>query len=80
MNVVVHYWAYHDIDRANLADCARPGWGCWAYPSDRRAFEHWMETNCPLAECTPRFNSGDPMYTIHITNEEEATLFKLQWV
>lgn len=56
------------------------GWYCWAYPSDDRAFEEWMQGTCPKADITHRFNSGDPMYTVQLFNEKEALLFQLAWV
>jgi len=55
------------------------GWYCWVYPEDDRVFEDWMEANCPMAECTHRFNSGDPMYTVYIADEQECMIFKLRW-
>jgi len=38
-----------------------------------------MAKNCPTADCTHRFNSGDPMYTVYIRYDHEATLFQLRW-
>lgn len=55
------------------------GWYCWAYPEDDREFEEWMAENCPTAECTHRFNSGNPMYTVNIKEDKEATIFQLRW-
>jgi hypothetical protein len=55
------------------------GWYCWVYPADDAEFETWMQQNCPGAECTHRFNSGDPMYTVYIPDDAEAMLFKLRW-
>jgi len=73
MRVTVHHWQYNPVGSS------KQGWFCWAYPSDDREFEKWMKANCPTADWTHRFNSGDPMYTVLITNNEEATSFKLQW-
>ncbi len=56
------------------------GWYCWAYPDDGGDFVQWMKNNCPTADCTYRFNSGDPMYTIFIQSEREAMLFQLKWI
>jgi hypothetical protein len=39
-----------------------------------------MYNNCPTADVTHRFNSGDPMSTVHITDDQEATLFTLRWL
>jgi hypothetical protein len=67
------------------------GWHCWVYvypeqgitstPNIEEAFLAWMDTNMKgRFEADWRFNSGDPVYTIHITDEEDATLFKLRWL
>ena len=84
LKITVHHWEHH-----NGIDPINPGskwpmvlprsWTCWVYPSDDREFEQWMATNCPTAECTHRFNSGDPMYTVSIKDEQEATIFTLRW-
>jgi len=56
------------------------GWHCWAYPDDDGEFEAWMKANMKGEyDCTRRFNSGDPMTTVIIRNDEDATLFKLRW-
>jgi hypothetical protein len=39
-----------------------------------------MIINCPTADVIHRFNSGDPMFTVHITDDQEATLFILRWL
>lgn len=57
------------------------GWHCWVYSSSNFNFEEWMENNMKgVYDCTFRFNSGNPMHTVHITNDEDATLFKLTWM
>jgi len=38
-----------------------------------------MTNNCPGADVAFRLNSGDPMYTVHITDAREATAFALKW-
>jgi hypothetical protein len=85
LKVSVHHWEFH-----NGVDPINPGsqwpmvlprsWTCWVYPSDDREFEQWMHNNCPTADCTHRFNSGDPMYTVSIKDEQEATIFTLRWL
>ena len=55
------------------------GWYCWVYPADDEEFEAWMSVHCPTADCTRRFNSGDPMTTVYISDDAEAMLFKLMW-
>ena len=84
MKVRVFHWEFH-----NGVDPINPGsrwpmvpprsWTCWAYPDNDREFETWMAEHCPTAECTHRFNSGDPMYTVSITSDQEATIFQLKW-
>lgn len=86
LKVSIHYWRFEDGNT-----CPNPGsrwemepsprgWYCWAYPSDDRAFERWMKGTCPKADIAHRFNSGDPMYTVYIDDDREATLFQLAWV
>jgi len=58
---------------------SRRGWYCWVYPENDHEFESWMESNCPTADVTHRFNSGDPMYTVYISDDNEATIFYLKW-
>jgi hypothetical protein len=66
------------------------GWFCCVYPGDelrtdavsnRDAFSEWMKNNMngPY-EADYRFNSGNPMYTVFIKNDEDATIFKLRWM
>ncbi len=62
------------------------GWHCWVYPysddttsKDFDQFEQWLDENCPSADYTRRFNSGDPMLTVHITDKEDAAMFCLTW-
>lgn len=56
------------------------GWYCWAYPSNDQEFVEWMEKMCPTADVTHRFNSGNPMWTVYIKEDTEATLFQLKWM
>lgn len=57
------------------------GWHCWVYPANEVDFENWMDENMTdCYDCTFRFNSGNPMFTVHITDDEDATLFKLTWM
>lgn len=62
------------------ADPPPRGWYCWVYPADDQEFVEWMTKMCPTADCTHRFNSGDPMYTVNISDDKEATLFQLRWL
>lgn len=62
------------------------GWHCWVYPySDNNLgkefdeFEQWLAENCPSADYTRRFNSGNPMITVHIKTAEDAAIFRLTW-
>lgn len=56
------------------------GWYCSVYPENDDQFLRWMILNCPTAYVIHRFNSGDPMWTVHITEEAEAALFVLRWL
>ena len=83
---VVHHWSFHDgvtpINPGNqFGETVLPrGWTCWVYPTDNYKFEEWMKRMCPTADVTHRFNSGDPMYTVSITKDSEATAFQLMWM
>jgi hypothetical protein len=86
---LVHHWRFETgepeqvgksiIYPTGYREGAPRGWYCWVYPEDDRAFEEWMAKNCPTADCTHRFNSGDPMYTVYIKEDKEATIFQLKW-
>jgi len=57
------------------------GWSCWVYPEDNLDLEKWMKENMTGDfDCTFRFNSGDPMYTVFIKSDQDATAFKLRWM
>jgi hypothetical protein len=55
------------------------GYYCWMFTDDQGEFMEWMEQNCPSAECTPRFNSGNPMVQVYIKEDKDATLFQLKY-
>ncbi len=87
-NTLVHHWRFEDgklrsesfgSGISRTIDPIPRGWYCWVYPADDSDFEEWMEKNCPNVDFTFRFNSGDPMYTVYIKEEKEATLFQLKW-
>ena len=92
----VRHWKYNDgnswipeILRKNIADDTEfeqelVGWPCWVVadniPGDAE-FVTWMKNNMIGSyECDWRFNNGDPMYTVHIRSDEDATAFKLRWM
>lgn len=87
---LIRYWSFETgEDRQVFKSVVYPdgiqpgiprGWYCWAYPSDDGDFVSWMEQHCPKAEVTHRFNGGDPMFTVHIKDEHEATVFQLKWM
>jgi hypothetical protein len=57
------------------------GWFCWVFTSNYQEFEEWMQQNMVgKYDCTPRFNSGNPMTTVWIREDEDATKFKLKWM
>lgn len=86
----IHHWRFESGEPEYVGESkiypdgyrqgAPRGWYCWAYPSDDREFEQWMAKNCPTTECTHRFNSGNPMYTVFIKDEKEAMLFQLKFL
>jgi hypothetical protein len=86
VNTSVHHWRFDDGKTVPNPgsqwelDSPPQGWYCWVYPKDNFEFKSWMEKNCPTADCTPRFNSGDPMFTVYISDEKEATIFQLKWL
>jgi hypothetical protein len=92
---VVNHWRYEDGWRDTpqvfrSKDPSLPerefspeiiGWHCWVYPTDDQDFEGWMEQNMKgEVDVTHRFNSGNPMYTVMIKDDQDATLFKLTWM
>lgn len=73
-NVSVHHWRYED---GSTGDDVK-GWYCWVFESVDFSIRDWMEKNMKgKYDCTPRFNSGNPMHTILIRDEEDAAFFKL---
>ena len=87
----ISYWKYSDgwdeeynpitKSHTRMFSLSRVGWSCWAYPNDHYEFEQWMKENMsgPYS-CVRRFNSGDPMNTVWIATNQDATLFKLTWM
>ena len=89
----IRLWHYNnglrwipEILRKNICDDTEfeeelVGWHCWGYEGEGDNIEQWMKDNMTGEyECDFRFNSGDPMHTIHIKSAEDATLFKLRWM
>lgn len=86
--VHIHHWRYEDGSDGRLG--IDPGWYCWVYMpretimSDRtdcrNQFEAWVEEFLPSADIAWRFNSGDPMFTLYIADDAEATLFCSRWM
>jgi hypothetical protein len=89
--VVVHHWRYEDgwytvpaillkngkSERQFSEELV--GWHCWVYCKNHHEFIAWMAEHCPEADCIPRFNSGDPMVSVTITNKDEAAYFMLNF-
>jgi len=85
MKTLIHHWRFEDgVTAINPGNpfgetiCPR-GWYCWVYSEDNSEFEIWMARNCPTADIAHCFNSGDPMWTVYIKEDTEATLFNLKW-
>ncbi len=73
-DVVVQYWRCLTGQNPN-----KKSWFCWVYVQTKFNFQEWMDKYCPTAECTFRFNSGNPVYIVTISDEQEALLFQLKW-
>jgi hypothetical protein len=62
-------------------DGAARYWYCWVYlrgNDEHLMFEEWISSNLTTADkATRRFNSGNPMTEVTITDESRAMLFKL---
>ena len=96
MRVLVRHWRYddgwHEIpltlrDKNGVMTSHKMfnkdlvGWHCWVTPTEDSEFEEWMLQNMTgKYDCTFRFNSGNPMFTVLISDPEDATLFKLTWM
>jgi hypothetical protein len=85
MKTLIHHWRFEDgVTPSNPGNpfgetiCPR-GWFCRVYAKDNGEFEPWMTRNCPTADISHHFNSGDPMWTVYIKDDAEATLFNLKW-
>lgn len=79
----VYYWRYDDgtSTPGKIFDTDVIGWHCWAYDDNDNEVTEWMMKNMKgRYTCIRRFNSGNPMHTIHITDPEDATFFKLTWL
>jgi hypothetical protein len=82
----IHHWRFEDGKKVPNPESQFPmdppprGWYCWVYTDDWDEFLSWMAKNCPAADCAQRFNSGDPMITVYIKEDREATLFQLRWL
>lgn len=55
-------------------------WVCRAFANDYDMFAEWMDIHCPTAAWVYRYNSGNPAFSINISDEDEATIFKLTWI
>jgi len=56
------------------------GWFCTVYAEDDDHFEAWMlEHMKGEYDITRRFNSGNPMSTVWIKEDEDAMFFRLVW-
>ena len=81
----IQYWRFEDgvtpVNPGNRFGEMIPerGWYCWVYPTDDHEFVEWMNRMCPTADVTYRFNSGDPMFTVYISDDSECMIFKLRW-
>ena len=76
----IYHWRKLD-ERDRYAD--DKGWYCWVYtdsPEELSDFRNWCENHLTDEdEFIYRFNSGSPMTTVHIVDEDRAMLFKLTY-
>jgi hypothetical protein len=85
MKLSIQHWRFETGDREDSVgnlwkhDPIPRGWYCWVYSDDSHEFMEWMKQHCPTSDCTHRFNSGNPMTTVYIKDDAEATLFNLKW-
>ena len=78
----IQYWRNIADDPIDHRGDNTIGYFCWAYAA-RSEFdlEKWMEDHFQgKFECTLRFNSGDPMYSVWIEQDIDATLFCLTFM
>lgn len=86
LEIYVQHWRHEDgvphgdIEWSTRTDPIPAGWYCWCFPNDNYEFEVWMRANCPTADITKRFNSGNPMFQTYISSEKEAAIFTLRWL
>jgi hypothetical protein len=82
----IQHWRFEDgetipnLDSKWKSEAPPRGWYCWVYTNDHSEFIEWMGRNCPSADCTSRFNSGNPMVQTYIKDDKDATLFQLRWL
>lgn len=82
----VQHWRFEDGNTCPNpgsrwpADPPPRGWYCWVYAADDAEFSDWMSRMCPTADVVHRFNSGNPMHTVYIKEDAEATVFRLRWM
>jgi hypothetical protein len=91
----IRHWRYDDgrekafdrktntwVDLGEVDDRNR-GWHCWVYLDDefeRRRFHNWLTLHVRRGyEAISRFNSGNPMTTLIINDDDEAMKFKEYW-
>lgn len=94
MMVKIQHWHYDDGMRfipeiirrvgesSHEYDEEFKGWHCWVYVDDEghKEFCKWLKTCKGDYEFDWRFNSGDPMYTLLLRDDADATAFKLRWL
>lgn len=58
-------------------------WYYWVYTDgdEKLEFIQWCSDHLTVDTIVvPRYNSGNPMVEVTITNEEDQALFKLRWL
>jgi hypothetical protein len=77
ITVAVQHWKYYD--KGNDLNIPK-GYYCDVYTNDTWGFIGWMKENCPSANVTPRFNSGNPMVQTYIKRKKDVTIFSMRWL
>jgi len=79
---MVCYWEDQSQEPHPPPNRLKKGYTCWFYEEEPNgeSIKNWMKENMQgKYECTLRFNSGDPMHTIYIEDDRDASMFVLKW-
>lgn len=87
MRVNVYNWRFEDGNTIPNPDSQWPlppparGWYCWAYTDTYRQFEKWLKDSMQKDyDLSYRWNSGAPMISIFLSDDQDAAVFSLRWL